>query len=102
MYKKKKNKNEVDLARLFADSLFGNHNMEPKRIRAIRASYKMTQGNFSELIMVNYETYRSWEEARRFPSSPGVAILFIAEKHPKIFLDNRKEILEKFKKAKLL
>ena len=102
MNKKGKNSSSsVDLAKLFADSLFNHHEMPPKRIKAIRESYKMTQVNFSDLIMVNYETYRSWEEARRFPSSPGAAILFIAEKHPKIFLDNRKEILNKLKKISL-
>lgn len=87
---------KIDFSQLLKDSL-GIRDMTPARIKIIRKSYKMTQANFSDLIMVNYETYRSWEEGRRFPSSPGYAILSIAEKHPQIFMQNRLELINKVK-----
>ena len=72
--------------------------MTGARIRSIRKSFAMTQVAFSEFIMVGYETYRSWEEGRRIPSSPGYAILVIAEKYPEVFIKNRKEILKDYKR----
>ena len=86
----------IDFSQFLRSSL-GSRDMTPTRIKAIRKSYQMTQVNFSDLIMVNYETYRSWEEGRRFPSSPGYAILSIAEKYPKIFMQNRLELINKIK-----
>lgn len=68
--------------------------MSGKRIREIRKSYGMTQVNFAKLLMVNYETYCSWEKGRRNPSSPGCAILSIAEKYPKVFLENSRDIVK--------
>ena len=50
---------------------FNQSDLTPKRIKDIRKIYKVTQVAFAELIMVSYETYRSWEEGRRVPSSPG-------------------------------
>ena len=74
---------------------FNTKDMTPERIREIRRLYKVTQKSFADLITVNYETYRSWEEGRRYCSSPGYAILTIAESYPDIFLKNRNKILEK-------
>lgn len=74
---------------------FDTRNMRPERIRKIRGFYKVTQKSFADLIMVNYETYRSWEEGRRYCSSPGYAILSIAEQYPNIFLKHRSKIISK-------
>mgnify|MGYP003402883682 CR=1 FL=1 len=59
---------------------FNQSDLTPKRIKDIRKIYKVTQVAFAELIMVRYETYRSWEEGRRVPSSPGYAILRLFNK----------------------
>jgi DNA-binding transcriptional regulator YiaG len=53
--------------------------MPGTRIKKIRKSYLSKIIAFSKLLMVNYETYRSWEEERCYPSSPGYAILHITE-----------------------
>ena len=74
--------------------------LTPERIKNIRKSFKLTQVAFSNFIMVGYETYRSWEEGRRFPSSPGYAILVIAEKYPEVFIKNRENIINEFKSYK--
>ena len=75
--------------------LFLNENikiMTPSKIKEIRKQYGVTQVAFADLIEVKFETYRSWEEGRRYPSSPGYAILCIAERHPQIILKNRNKI----------
>lgn len=70
--------------------------LTPNRIRSIRKYFKLTQVAFSDFLMVGYETYRSWEEGRRYPSSPGYTILMIAEKYPDVFVKNREEIIKEF------
>ena len=69
-------------------------NLNPSRIKAIRKKYGMTQAAFADLLGVIYKTYCSWELGVRKPSSPGYALLQIAEQHPKVFLNKRKEIIE--------
>lgn len=82
-----------------ADRQYGEKaRMSPKRIKEIRAIYGMTQRAFSSLIKVNFDTYRSWEGGYRFPSSPGLAILSVAENNPEIFLNNIDEILSEIDK----
>ena len=66
--------------------------MPPKRIKDIRKIFGLTQVKFSELIGVNYDTLRSWEGGYRFPSSPGYALLLIAERSPEAFLKSRDRV----------
>jgi DNA-binding transcriptional regulator YiaG len=86
---------ELDLYGLLAGAARGKMTLD--RIKAIRKLYGATQSSFAELIMVNYETYRKWEQGKRFPSSPGYAILCIAESYPKVFLKNWRKIGEQVK-----
>ena len=71
-----------------------------QRIKDIRKSYGLSQTKFSDLIMVKFETYRKWEYDYYQPSSPGKAILLIAEKHPDIFLKYRAQIIKKINSNK--
>jgi DNA-binding transcriptional regulator YiaG len=73
-------------------------NMTPRRVKDIRKKFGMTQLKFAELLNLNYDTLRSWEGGYRHPSSPGYALLIIADKSPKAFLQNRAEILKSLKK----
>lgn len=50
------------------------------------------------MIIFKNNTYRSWEGGYRFPSSPGLAILLIAENYPEVFLKNRDDIFKKITK----
>ena len=68
--------------------------MTPSRIKKIRKKYGMRQAAFADLLGVIYDTYSSWERGVRNPSSPSCALLQIAEKHPAIFLQSRKEIIQ--------
>jgi DNA-binding transcriptional regulator YiaG len=68
--------------------------MNPTGIKQIRQRYGMTQVKFAALLSLSYDTLRSWEGGYRFPSSPGYALLLIAEKSPETFVKNRKQILK--------
>ncbi len=72
--------------------------MTPVRIKKIRKKYGMKQTKFADLLKVAHITYSSWERGVRKPSSPSCALLQIAEKHPEIFLENRREIIEEIMK----
>ena len=74
-------------------SNIGEELITPQIIKNIRKNYNLTQDAFSDLLGVKYNTYRSWEGGYKNPSSPAIALLQIAKKFPKIFLQNRKEIL---------
>lgn len=68
--------------------------MSPGRIKKIRKKYGMRQADFADLLGVKYDTYSSWEKGVRNPSSPARTLLHISQKHPAIFLENRKQIIE--------
>lgn len=63
-------------------------------IKVIRKSFGMTQVDFSDLLGVEYNTYRSWEGGYKHPSSPALALLHVARKYPKVFLKNRQELIK--------
>lgn len=71
--------------------------LSPSKIKLIRKSFGLTQVDFSDLLGVKYNTYRSWEGGYKRPSSPALALLHVAKKYPKIFLDNRKELIKYIK-----
>jgi DNA-binding transcriptional regulator YiaG len=78
-------------------SVFIRQTMQPKRIKEIRSKFGLTQVKFAALLNINYDTLRSWEGGYRTPSSPGFALLLIAEKSPQEFIINRDKILKEVK-----
>jgi DNA-binding transcriptional regulator YiaG len=85
----------MDYWKLFENyDIYAQRNMTPKRIKAIRRSYALTQVKFSELLGINYETLRKWEKGERYPSSPGCALLVIAEASPEEFIRNKAKFLK--------
>ena len=55
---------------------------EPK---VIRAKLKLSQSAFAGLLGVSLRTLQDWEQGRRSPQGPAVALLRIAEQHPEVF-----------------
>jgi transcriptional regulator with XRE-family HTH domain len=72
--------------------------MPPQRIKNIRKAFGLTQVKFAELLGINYDTLRSWEGGYRYPSSPGCALLVIAEASPEEFIRNKERIINKINK----
>tara|TARA_R110001606_G_scaffold119109_1_gene249980 strand:- start:9 stop:296 length:288 start_codon:yes stop_codon:yes gene_type:complete len=62
-----------------------NQLAEPSPPKMIRLKLKLTQSAFAGLMGVSIRTLQDWEQGRREPQGPAVALLRIAEQHPEVF-----------------
>jgi putative transcriptional regulator len=60
---------------------------EPAPPQVIRAKLKLSKSAFAGLMGVSLRTVQDWEQGRRKPSGPAIALLRIAEQKPEIFAD---------------
>lgn len=60
---------------------------EPVQIRTIRSQLRLTQAEFARMIGVSVGTLRNWEQGRRRPDGPAMALLMVAAKAPQIVAD---------------
>jgi putative transcriptional regulator len=58
---------------------------EPAPPQVIRARLKLSQSAFAGLMGVSLRTVQDWEQGRRKPSGPAIALLRIAEQKPEVF-----------------
>ncbi|NIO42843.1 MAG: type II toxin-antitoxin system MqsA family antitoxin [Burkholderiales bacterium] len=58
---------------------------EPSPPQVIRSKLKMSQSAFAALLGVSVRTLQDWEQGRREPQGPAIALLRIAEQHPEVF-----------------
>jgi putative transcriptional regulator len=59
----------------------------PSSPKVIRQRLKLSQSAFAGLMGVSLRTVQDWEQGRRKPSGPAVALLRIAEQKPEVFLN---------------
>ena len=59
-------------------------------IAALRAFVGLTQTDFAQAIEISVHTLRNWEQGRRKPEGPAIALLRIAARHPRIIRENLK------------
>lgn len=57
-------------------------------VAALRRFVGLTQARFALAIGISVHTLRNWEQGRRQPDGPAVALLRIAARHPKIIREN--------------
>ena len=57
-------------------------------IAALRSFVGLTQAEFARAIEISVHTLRNWEQGRRKPEGPAVALLRIAARHPRIIREN--------------
>lgn len=57
-------------------------------IAALRHFVGLTQLQFAQAIGISVHTLRNWEQGRRHPDGPAVALLRIAARHPRIIREN--------------
>jgi DNA-binding transcriptional regulator YiaG len=57
-------------------------------IAALRAFVGLTQIDFAQAIEISVHTLRNWEQGRRKPEGPAIALLRIAARHPRIIREN--------------
>lgn len=58
---------------------------EPSSPQVIRMKLNLSQSAFAGLMGVSVRTLQDWEQGRREPQGPAVALLRIAEQHPEVF-----------------
>jgi putative transcriptional regulator len=55
---------------------------EPIDVREIRAQFHATQQMFAQMLGINLQTLRNWEQGRRSPQGPARALLRLAASSP--------------------
>ncbi len=53
-------------------------------VLALRRFVGLTQVRFAEAMGISVHTLRNWEQDRRLPEGPAIALLRIAARHPRI------------------
>jgi putative transcriptional regulator len=56
---------------------------QPADVRAVRAKLGVSQSEFALMIGVSVATLRNWEQGRRTPEGPALALLRVALKNPR-------------------
>jgi len=57
-------------------------------IAVLRRFVGLTQVEFARAMGISVHTLRNWEQGRRQPEGPAVALLRIAARHPRIIREN--------------
>ena len=56
---------------------------DPADVKAVRASLGLSQPQFALMLGVSVATLRNWEQGRRTPEGPALALLRVAEAEPR-------------------
>jgi len=57
-------------------------------VKALRRFVGLTQVDFATALGISVHTLRNWEQNRRRPEGPAVALLRIAARHPRVIREN--------------
>ncbi len=60
---------------------------KPADVKAIRAKVGQSQAQFAHLIGVSVATLRNWEQGRRTPEGPALALLRVAARNPRAVIE---------------
>jgi putative transcriptional regulator len=63
-------------------------NLEPGDVAALRRFICLTQDDFAQALGISVHTLRNWEQDRVTPDGPGLALLRIAARHPRVVREN--------------
>jgi len=55
---------------------------------ALRRFVGLSQAQFARAIGISVHTLRNWEQGRRHPDGPAIALLRIAARHPRIIRES--------------
>ncbi len=59
----------------------------PTDVQAVRARLGASQSEFALMIGVSVATLRNWEQGRRTPDGPALALLRVAARNPKAVIE---------------
>ena len=68
--------------------LMAGHFESGDDIAALRRFARLTQAQFARAMGISVHTLRNWEQGRRTPEGPAIALLRIAARHPRILREN--------------
>lgn len=57
-------------------------------VASLRRFVGLTQENFAKAMGISVHTLRNWEQGRRKPEGPAIALLRIAARHPNIIRES--------------
>jgi len=57
-------------------------------VAALRRFVAMSQTEFARALGISVHTLRNWEQDRRAPHGPALALLRIAARHPRVLREN--------------
>ena len=57
-------------------------------VRALRKFTGLSQVRFAEALGISVHTLRNWEQDRRTPEGPALALLRIVARHPRVVHEN--------------
>jgi putative transcriptional regulator len=60
---------------------------KPADVRAIRTKLDQSQEEFALMIGVSVATLRNWEQGRRIPDGPALALLRVAARNPRAVIE---------------
>lgn len=55
---------------------------------ALRRFVGLTQEQFAKALAISVHTLRNWEQGRRTPEGPALALLRVAARHPRVLREN--------------
>ena len=76
--------------RLMAGTIRGGED-----VMALRRFVGLTQEAFATALGISIHTLRNWEQDRRHPEGPALALLRIAARHPRVLRENLAAIARK-------
>ncbi|MFW6067869.1 MAG: helix-turn-helix domain-containing protein [Myxococcota bacterium] len=62
--------------------------LRPGDVAALRRFVCLSQKDFARALAISVHTLRNWEQDRVRPDGPGLALLRIAARHPRIIRQN--------------
>ena len=68
--------------------LMRGHFESGEDIAELRRFVGLTQTQFAQAMGISVHTLRNWEQGRRRPDGPAIALLRIAARHPRIIRQN--------------
>jgi putative transcriptional regulator len=57
-------------------------------VKALRNFVGLSQSEFASALGISVHTLRNWEQDRRKPDGPALALLRIAARHPRVIREN--------------
>ena len=57
-------------------------------VAALRRFVRLSQEDFAHALGISVHTLRNWEQGRRRPEGPAMALLRIAARHPRVLREN--------------